>query len=78
MKFYHVVKKFLVGETQRQTGDLVSLLSFFDSRLIITNDKPSKILCKNSGNVQHKLFNPKKERDNSCRRDIFTTTIKYI
>jgi hypothetical protein len=37
MKMYHTVQKLLVGETQtdrdRQTGDLISLLSFLEIRL---------------------------------------------
>jgi hypothetical protein len=42
MKIYHAVHKLLVGghtdewtETDRQTGDLISLLSFLESRLKI-------------------------------------------
>jgi hypothetical protein len=37
MKIYQAVQKLLVGYTQthtRETGDLISLLSFFESRLI--------------------------------------------
>jgi hypothetical protein len=34
MKIYQTVQKLLVGDTDRQTGDLISLLSFFESRLI--------------------------------------------
>jgi hypothetical protein len=35
MKFYQVVQKLLVAD--RQTGDLISLLSFFESRLKISS-----------------------------------------
>jgi hypothetical protein len=35
MKFYQVVRKLLVGD--RQTGDLISLLSFFESTLKISS-----------------------------------------
>jgi hypothetical protein len=37
MKIYQAVQKLLVGGTQRdrQTGDLISLLSFLESRLKI-------------------------------------------
>jgi hypothetical protein len=35
MKIYQAVQKLLVGDlqTERQTGDLISLLSFLESRL---------------------------------------------
>jgi hypothetical protein len=35
MKIYQMVQKLLVGDTNRQTGDLISLLSFLESRLKI-------------------------------------------
>jgi hypothetical protein len=36
MKIYQAVQKLLVGDTQtdRETGDLISLLSFLESRLV--------------------------------------------
>jgi hypothetical protein len=38
MKIYQVVTKLLVGgDTQRQTGNLISLLSFLESRLQMIN-----------------------------------------
>jgi hypothetical protein len=33
MKIYQAVKKLLVGGGHRQSGDLISLLSFLESRL---------------------------------------------
>jgi hypothetical protein len=33
MKMYHAVQKLLVGDRQRETGDLISLLSFLENRL---------------------------------------------
>jgi hypothetical protein len=47
IKFYHAVKKLLAGDTQtdiqrQQTGDLISLLSFFESRL---NTVKNVLIC---------------------------------
>jgi hypothetical protein len=42
MKIYQAVQKVLVGD--RQTGDLISLLSFLESRLI-TNACKNKTDC---------------------------------
>jgi hypothetical protein len=45
MKIYQAVQKLLVGDTDRQTGDLISLLSFLESRLKIeleTNFRATK------------------------------------
>jgi hypothetical protein len=41
MKIYQAVQKLLVGDIQAdgQTGDFISLLSFFESRLKMTETK---------------------------------------
>jgi hypothetical protein len=41
MNIYQVVQKLIVGDTERQTGDLTSLLSFLESRLK-SGRKPKK------------------------------------
>jgi hypothetical protein len=38
MKIYKGVQKLLVGGAHRQTADLISLLSFVESRLIIQTE----------------------------------------
>jgi hypothetical protein len=44
MKIYQAFQKLLVGDTQtdRQTGDLISLLSFLEIRLKIVQDRGSQ------------------------------------
>jgi hypothetical protein len=54
MKIYQAVQKVLVGETDRQTGDLISLLSFLESGLKVC---PKRLmfdlwLCTNHKGVQ--------------------------
>jgi hypothetical protein len=37
MKIYQAVQKLIERDTHRQTGDLISLLSFLESRLRVPN-----------------------------------------
>jgi hypothetical protein len=51
MKFYEAVRKLLVGhiQTDRETGDLISLLSFFGSRLT-TEETPGRMRPEQASN----------------------------
>jgi hypothetical protein len=65
MKLCKFVQQLLVGDTDRQTGDLVSLLSFLESRQKEANKKlccidglPAVFLCPNDGRLVTNLMHP--------------------
>jgi hypothetical protein len=56
MKIYQAVQKLLVGDTDRQTGDLISLLSFVESGLKKEGENERDVLEKCICFFTHALF----------------------